>query len=340
MVIALAAFDDLTMPDRNKAFQLIICIDNIHGMNLRKIDLNLLTVFEAVYEDRNFTRAAERLGMTQPALSNAIKRLRGETGDKLFVRASGGVEPTPRADALAPHIATALNHVRMAMAEHGPFDPKTSSKRFKVCLGDFGEALVLPRLFKAIDGAPARMRVTAVGGTGRDHLNDLRSGALDLVWDFISFEDGHVLSEPVFEDNLVCIMRKEHPLANQELTAENFMQLRHIVVRPTQVHVQAIEKVLRKAALERDVAVEVDHVMSMPFIAANTDYVSITAVSVAGHLDAGLGLVAKPLPFEVQPVCIYQSWHRRMQEDPAHQWLRQSLRDATATFVAESHKPD
>ncbi|MGB0919849.1 MAG: LysR family transcriptional regulator [Alphaproteobacteria bacterium] len=302
-------------------------------MNLRRLDLNLLTVFEAVYEDRNFTRAAERLGMTQPALSNAIKRLREEVGDPLFVRASGGVEPTARADVLAPHISTALNHVRLGFAEHGVFDPATAERRFKVCIGDFGEAFCLPELYRSC-GAGPHIKVAAIGEMGRNNLNELRSGSLDLVWDFMQLEDGHLLSEVVFEDQLVCIMRQDHPLANEDLTAQSYLAQRHIVVRATQNYVQEIEQVLRRASVEREVAVEVDHITAMPFIAARSDLVSITAASIARNLRDRLGLIAKPLPFEVPPVRIHQTWHRRMQDDPAHIWLRDSFKKVAGAFIA------
>lgn len=322
------------LPKAETAFQLIYSIANIHLMNLRRIDLNLLTVFETVYEDRNFTHAAKRLGMTQPALSNAIKRLREEVGDALFVRASGGVEPTVRADALAPHVATALNHVRLALAESGPFNPETTNHRFKVCVGDFGESFCLPELFRSNEAGPSQIQIAALGDAGREYVNDLRNGLIDLVWDFMPLEDGHLVSEIAFEDELVCIMRKDHPLANQPLTTENYMSMRHVAVRPTHNYVQTIERVLRKESLDRNVAVEVDHVTAMPFIVARTDFVALTAASIARNLGAGLGLIIKKLPFDAPPVRVYQTWHRRMQEDPAHKWLRESLKEASAAFIA------
>lgn len=331
------------MPILKITFKLIICMVNIHdvnyrkkqrAMNLRSIDLNLLTVFEAVYEDRNFTRAAERLGVTQPALSNAIKRLRDQIGDPLFVRAAGGVAPTPKADMIAVHVASALESVRVILNDDGPFDPMQTTRSFKICIGDFGESIVLPEVYNKAKVASSKVELDTLSGLGRERINDLRTGIIDLAWDFMPLEDPNLKSELVVDDHAVCIMRADHPFANEELTLEKYMSARHVMLHQSPRYVQPTEQILRRQGHTRDAALVVEHVMSVILVVSQTHLLASTARSAAQAYAKGLGLVIKPLPIEPPPVKVYQTWHNRMDADPAHIWLRTQFAEAAVRLLA------
>lgn len=302
-------------------------------MNLRSMDLNLLTVFEAVYEDRNFTRAAERLGITQPALSNAVKRLRDQLGDQLFVRAAGGVAPTPKADMVAVHVAHALEAVRVILTDDGPFDPMRTERSFNICIGDFGESIVLPEVYNKAKVASSKVKIDTLPGLGRERINDLRTGVVDLVWDFMPLEDPNFRSEQVVDDHAVCIMRSDHPLANEELTLEKYLSARHVMLHQSPRYVQETEKILRREGHARDAALIVEHVMSVLLVVAQTHLLGTTGRSAVRALGQGLGLVMKPLPIDPPAVRVYQTWHNRMDADPAHIWLRTLFAEAAALLV-------
>ncbi len=305
----------------------------------RQIDLNLLELFDGIFRTRNLTATGAWLGLSQPAVSYGLSKLREMYGDALFVRMQRGVQPTPFAEQLAEPIAAALAIVRGTI-EKVLFDPARDGKAFRVAMTDIGERYFMPILAKWLAVHAPRVTVETVS-PGLAELSDgLASGDIDLAIGFIPGLGKQVHQHTLFREHFVYIMRKGHPAAKDSLTAARIRSLRHVVASPlgTQ-HLVAVEKVLAGASVRADIALRVRSFLSVGPILSETDLVALVPSNLATLLTQSLNLqVCIPqLRFPAFDVCAY--WHRRFHQDPPSCWLRDTFAELFEAPRRERLKP-
>lgn len=289
----------------------------------RRFDLNLLALFDAIHRTGSLTAAGQRLGLSQPAVSHGLARLRAQYGDPLFVRIQRGVAPTPLADGLAAPVAQALALLRGTLSPSA-FDPTQAKRVFRVAMSDIGERFFLPRLLALLAReAPGSVVQTLSVGT-RELLDGLADGNIDLAVGFSPALGKQVHQQRLFTEEFVYVMRAGHPALAQPLTLATLRTLRHVVASPPGTeHLSAVEKVLTSPRVRADIALRVQSFLSIGPIVAETDLVApvpsnLAPLLIARSLD--LASCAPPIRFPSFDICSY--WHARMHREPASVWLR------------------
>src|SRR5438132_11598272 len=266
---------------------------SITRMNVHDLDLNLLRVFDSVLHERGVTPAAARLGLTQPAVSNALVRLRNVFGDALFVRTPTGMDPTPFARELAEPVRQALALLESALA-HGPgFDPATSTRAFRFYMSDLGQIEFLPPLVERVQSAAPGVRLEAVALEVEDIADALASGALDLAVGFLPGLGPPVRRRALFRDPYRCLMRADHPITS--LTKKKFAEASHALVSYRGGH-RVIEEALERAGLARKIALRVPHFTVVPMVLERTDLILTLPARVAHVFERRGKLKALPPP--------------------------------------------
>lgn len=291
-------------------------------MNVQDVDLNLLRVFDAVLRERGVTAAAARLGLTQPAVSNALARLRALFGDALFVRTPAGMDATPFARELGEPVRQALALLESALA-HGPgFDPSTSSRAFRFYMSDLGQIEFLPPLLERVQRVAPGVRLEAVALDIEDIAETLAAGALDLAVGFLPGLGPPVRRRPLFRDPYVCLMRADHPVEN--LTKKKFMEASHALVTYRGGH-RVIEEALDRAGLSRRIALRVPHFTVAPMVLERTDLILTLPARVARVFERRGNLKSLPPPVPIPQAEVAVHWHERFEGDPGNRWLRELM---------------
>jgi DNA-binding transcriptional LysR family regulator len=299
---------------------------------LARVDLNLLTVFRALDETRHVTRAARLLGLSQPALSHGLRRLRDAFGDPMFVRTPRGMALTPLAESLAVPIREALALLESEVLERGPFRPAVLSRTFRIRTTDYLEALVMPDLLAALGAEAPRVRVAALPvGTALPKA-ELESGACDLaVAGFFDDIPAGFQREALFDDTFACAVRKSHPrIRSREVTLEAFRAERHVLVAPGGELTGAVDRALARQKNRREVAVGTSAFLVAAWICARTTLVVTAPSRLLAHLAGPLGLRTFDPPLSMPAIHVVQVWHARSEADPAHRWFRDLVRRITA----------
>jgi len=292
-------------------------------MKLPKVDLNLFVVFDTVYTERNLTRAARVLHITQPAVSNALKRLRAAFGDPLFVRTPRGVAPTPVADNIAARVKEALNMLNISLTEGEKFAPSRSEKVFALAVHDIDEAVLAPRLMERLEAEAPGISLECVS-VPRDELEgELASGSLDFALDVPLFSVPLLCRQLVSAERYVCAMRPGHPAAAEPLTLDRYLGLSHVHVSTRRQGVGHIDRALERLGRARDIKLRMMSYMAAPQVVASTDLV----LTIPRSLASMYGLTALELPFEVGTLDQYLYWHKNADEDRANTWMRGILLD-------------
>ena len=294
-------------------------------MNIGGIDLNLLLAFESLVEERHVGRAARRVGLSQPAFSNAIARLRTRLGDPLFVRTSQGMMPTPRAESLAGPIRAALAQLRQTFEVPQTFDPSASSQRFTIGLSDDIELRLAPLLARSMLSGELQMQTRRLDWLFTVPENELRNGTLDLAIGY--FPDARYLSsnfimEPLTEESNVVIARRGHKIWKRQLTLERFTRLDHAAVMYRNQPWGLIDNELASRGLRRRLRLALPHCLSVLHAVASSDLVACIQESVVKMFGQSLGLHSRPEPLGLPPFILRMVWHRQRNDDPAQIWLR------------------
>jgi DNA-binding transcriptional LysR family regulator len=289
-------------------------------VNVLDVDLNLLRVFDAVLAERGVTPAAVRLGLTQPAVSNALARLRGVFGDALFVRTPAGMDATPFARELAEPVRQALALLDAALA-HGPgFDPASSTRAFRFYMSDLGQIEFLPPLVERAHRAAPGVRFEAVALDVEDIDSALAAGTLDLAVGFLPGLGPPVRRRRLFRDPYVCLMRKDHPI--QALTKKKFVEASHALVSYRGGH-HVIEEALERAGLARRIALRVPHFTVVPMVLEKSDLILTLPARVARVFERRGHFKSLPPPVPIPPADVAVHWHERFEADPGNRWLRE-----------------
>jgi DNA-binding transcriptional LysR family regulator len=296
-------------------------------MSFNRLDLNLLRVFDAIFQTRSVTVAASNLHLTQPAVSKQLNRLRELLEDPLFVRTNDGMAPTPRAEALAGPVRQALSEVRNAIERQLGFDPRSADRTFRIFTSDLGQMVFLPKLLDLIAReAPAVNIHTVQVPAQRMRGVALESGDVDLaVGHFEEFE-GSIHQQVLFEEHYVGIVRANHPTIHGTITFEQFAQTPHLVYQPSGgghgSQENVVDKAFGAAGVERRVAVRVAHTMGITSIVSNTDLLVVVPHRLAQACAELVEVAVLDLPIEIPRFNIAQYWHDRFHTDPGNRWLR------------------
>jgi DNA-binding transcriptional LysR family regulator len=297
----------------------------ITNMNVQDIDLNLLRVFDAVLHEKGVTPAAARLGLTQPAVSNALARLRKVFGDALFVRTPRGVDATPFARELAEPVRQALALLESALA-HGPgFDPATSARAFRFYMSDLGQVEFLPPLVERVQRVATGVRLEAVA-LDLEHIGDeLAAGALDLAVGFLPGLGPPLRRRALFRDPYVCLVRADHPLVAKGLTRRRFLEASHALVTYRGGGHRVIEEALERAGIARRIALRVPHFTVVPMVLERTDLILTLPARVARVYErrGNVRSLTPPVPIPQAEVAVH--WHERFDADPGNRWLREQV---------------
>lgn len=296
-------------------------------MQLRDIDLNLLVVFNQLLSDRRVSTAAETLGVTQPAVSNALKRLRVLLKDELFLRTSRGMEPTPFALQLAEPVAYALGTIHSALNQQSSFDPATSTRTFALAVTDIGEIYFLPALLEVVTRTAPQLRISTVRNTAVSLKEDMEAGRVDLAIGLIPQLQAGFFQRRLFKQRYVCMFRREHPAAGEPMTLDLFQSLEHVVVISAGTGHGEVDTLLDRAGIRRHVRAVVPHFIAVGHILQSTDLVATVPERFAMRCTQPFGLVYVPHPAPLPEIAIKLFWHAKYHRDPANRWLRQLLFD-------------
>jgi DNA-binding transcriptional LysR family regulator len=285
-------------------------------MDLRGFDLNLLIVFNALSQHRSVTRAGESIGLSQPAMSAALARLRLVLGDPLFVKTGSEMRPTPRASQLIAPVRQALEIVKGELLLTQTFDPATSTRTFSILTPDIGESNNIPRLLSLLSTEAPGVNIKVLSMPRHAAFEALESGAVDLEGLFV---------QRLFRNEHFCMVRKDHPVIGEKLSLKQFMAADHATVRPDgREHV--FEQYLHARGIQRRVRLEVAHFMSLLPIISTSDLIATVPRDLAEVCVRYGNIRMLATPFKVPVIEIHQFWHRRVHKDIAHQWLRGAMR--------------
>jgi DNA-binding transcriptional LysR family regulator len=291
-------------------------------MNWRRLDLNLLVVFDAVMQERNATRAAERLNMSQSAVSHALGRLRAMLGDELFVRTPEGMTPTPQAERLAPSVRQALADLRAAIEGNRPFEPQEVAQSFTVAVNNYAALVIAPPLATTVvREAPGVTLDLRPSGT-LDIAERLDRGELDLAIGSLAAPGERFADIRLFDDRFACILRHDHPgIADGAIDARTLADTPHLEITSTGDGTGFVDDELEALGLARRITLRAPlHVTAA--VLAQSDMVAVMAERAARAFAARAPLAVLPLPFKSPSITVAMLWHRRVGDQPGHRWLR------------------
>ncbi|OUS27081.1 hypothetical protein A9Q99_17945 [Gammaproteobacteria bacterium 45_16_T64] len=293
-------------------------------LNLRAIDLNLLTVFDALMAEGKLSLAAEKLNMTQPAASNALQRLRVTLNDELFIRTRNGMIPTHRAKELHLPIAEALTLIASSLGEEPSFDVATSHRTFTIAATDYGETVLLNRLMAQTQHNRGISFILS-GNPGEHHNNRLAQGELDLIIDYTIEGDRNLEYEQLTSEEVVLIANQHHPRIQGQCSKEQYFHEYHVVLPQRGKNARPLETLIDDTLKKRNIAAQVTQFSAMPPLVGDSDLIAVMPRRQAEIFKDAFGLALLPLPFDLPAIPLFQSWHHTRNNDPALLWLRQAL---------------
>lgn len=294
-------------------------------MKLRDLDLNLLLVFNQMLIDRSASAAAEKLNLSQPGVSNALRRLRSLLKDELFVRTSKGMEPTAYALHLAEPVAYALNALQTALSSRERFEPHTSTRTFNLAITDIGEMYFMPPLMESLSRVAPEIRIRTHRPSSGNVREDMESGAIDLALGSMPNLQTGFFQKRLFRQRYVCMFRQGHPTARAPISLAQFTQLEHVgVLAPNTGHGE-IDKLMARAGVTRHIRLVVPHFIAVGHILQSTDLIATLPERFADRSKEPFGLVVSPHPVKLPEISINMFWHAKFNRDPDNMWLRQLI---------------
>lgn len=305
-------------------------------MNLSKVDLNLFIVFDAIYTEANLTRAGQIVGITQPAVSNALARLRETFNDPLFVRTAQGMVPTPMAQNIIGPVRNALSLLRVSVQESRIFNPLQASKTFRISMTDLTEAVILPPMFQRLRRLAPAVVIESFLCKRRETTKELAAGRLDFAVDAPLNTDPQVRHVKLMEDQYVCALRKGHPLTKEKITLDDYLALTHIHISSRRNGLGYVDLALGKMGLQRKIALRSQHYLMASQVLQQTDMVMTVPERFARRHD--LNYVALPVN-DVPPVETHLYWHESTDQDPANRWMREQMIELGQLVTRADHLP-
>jgi DNA-binding transcriptional LysR family regulator len=299
-------------------------------MELKDIDLNLLVIFNQLLTERKVSKVAENLGLGQPAVSNALARLRKLFGDELFLRTSSGMQPTPFADQLAESIGYALGMIHGAINVKNSFDPAASKRSFSVGMTDIGEIYLLPLLMEKIHKVAPAVSISTVRNTSVHLKDSMEAGHVDLAIGLLPQLKAGFFQQRLFTQQYVCMFRDGHALDRKKITPSDFFAADHVAVVSTGTGHGIVDDILDKNSPQRKVRLTVPHFVAVGHILQSTDLVATVPERLAEKMAKPFNLKYVAHPIKLPQIAINLFWHAKYHKDPANQWLRSLIFDMHA----------
>jgi DNA-binding transcriptional LysR family regulator len=290
------------------------------------VDLNLLPIAVALYDELSVSRAAQRLGMSQPGVSRALRRLREVFGDPLFVRRQNGVAPTPRAHALVHAARPHIQRLQDDLVKDETFDAALSARPITLAISDVAELAFFPRVIAHFRAHAPKCEVQTTSLSGTALANALESGAVDVAAGYFpALSLRSFRARKVSKHGFACLLRAGHPLWTRRLPVSAYLAAEHVVIRPEGRSQDVLERFIDRRRLQRKIAVHTSHVLSVPFIVMESDLMATLPYAVATRFATLTPQVAAALPpFDIS-YDLKIHWHRRFDNDPRNMWLREQL---------------
>jgi DNA-binding transcriptional LysR family regulator len=303
-------------------------------MDFYGMDLNLLAAFDALMQERNVTRAAVRMNVSQPAMSAALARLRTLFGDRLFQRSAAGLLPTPRAHEMAEPVARALREFESVLAPPERFEPGTAVLRFGLGLSDYPAFILLPSLLGVLAREAPGVGVDVRAFSGRDEAVELLdAGKIDLAIGVApTVQESRILSRPILRDEFVTLVRRDAMQARRKLDLDAYLAMRHVLVSPEGSRYGVVDQALADHGLQRRVQVTMPHMFAVPALLREADMAATLLRRVALYSAQAAELIMFPPPVPLPEVAFHQIWHRRNDEKPSQRWLREAVDRVAAGF--------
>jgi DNA-binding transcriptional LysR family regulator len=293
---------------------------------MANFDLKLLAVIGELHRTRSVSQAAERLGLSQSAVSMSLAKLRKHFNDALFVRTSTGMEPTPHATQLIGILGQAEDLLQTAFGRSLVFDARTSDRLFRVQSSDIAQVTLIPKLMQHFKKVAPNVRID-LQRIAANTPRLLESGELDVAVGFIHPMGAGFCQQRLFKERFVCAMRTDHPRIGNALTVKAFESESHLAVSTSGTGHSVVEKVLETQKIRRRVSLTVPSFLGIASLIASGDHLVILPEQLGRHLAAPGNIKVLPLPFEIPTYYITQHWHERYNQDPANQWLRSVVAD-------------
>ena len=305
--------------------------------NLRTFDLNLLLAFDVLMRERNVTRAAESMFVTQSAMSHTLHRLRQQLDDPILVKSTNGMQPTALALALVDPVRQLLQEMERLLASPQAFDPAVSQRRFSIAATDYMELLLLPELSRLIERAAPSVDVHVKRTDSAFPLTQLENGSLDLVLGFASVLEppAHLHCDHLFMDSMACIVRAHHPKIHHAPDLNDYLAAEHLLISRTGSQVGVIDAKLAEMGLERRIKLIVPHFLSAPLILAQTDMILSLPYRLAAEFQKLVALQILPVPLALPSYDLAMIWHPLWEKDPAHSWLREHITAISRKIAAK-----
>ena len=303
---------------------LVISLVNGNRM-LNTVDLNLFVVFDTIYTERNLTRAADRLSVTQPAVSNALARLRATMNDPLFVKTPNGMQPTALAESIADRVSGALQSLQAVAQQSAGFSPATSRRIFRISLIELHDSMILPRLMRVLQAEAPGIELQISRVARQDLPKALSQGTMEIASDIALSDNTNIISRTILEDHYVCAVRPDHPLAQRSITLEDYLLLTHLHVSSRPKGAGAVDVALQKLGRKRKIGLRLQSYISAAAAVENSDL----AITVTDRWARALNLTALPLPVPVRPLEVRLYRHVRTDGDEAVAWLFDKIAECT-----------
>jgi DNA-binding transcriptional LysR family regulator len=323
-------------------------IEPIHT-NFRTLDLNLLRVFDEVMAEKSLTKAARNLSITQPAVSNALRRLRETLGDDLVRREGHGITPTPFALILWPHVRAALDQLQSAFVPQ-QFVPTEARNSFVLAMADATAAELMGGLGQALEKQAPQVSIRVVPLTTRDPRNMLHDGIADLALGYFpavladltaKAQSGEAVAfehHRLYDGEYVCVMRRGHPLADKQISLDSFCAARHLLVSFSGRPYGFIDEALASIGRQRRVVMTVNQFFTAGRVVVNSDLLTVLPKHFVPTTGIATELFTCNLPFKVPTLHVDALWHRRKHAMSDHLWLRETLMGVSRqVFQAERH---
>ena len=290
---------------------------------INNFDLNLLRVFSAVYAEGHIGRAAKRLGMTQPAVSHAIQRLRNSVGDPLFIRTGKGVEPTARADEMSASVQDSLESAMAAITAANSFDPATSNRVFHIGLPDHAVAKYAPLIYDAFSRLAPELCIHLHDALTPEAIRLVEYGEIDMAAGVIEDLPKRFKSIPLFNSQIVVIASKQNPYIQGKIDLAGYRKARHLMYSASRPMNVALSEGLAKLGITRDIGMTISGHLAAPLIVSHSDLIATVSRELAEPYAEKYGLQILKPPFDIPDIQISLFWHVRNDRDAGHQWLRE-----------------
>jgi DNA-binding transcriptional LysR family regulator len=294
-------------------------------MRLNKVDLNLFVVLDAIYMQGNLTRAAEVLCITQPAVSNALARLRGIYDDALFVRTGKGMVPTPLTENIMPGVQAALQLLNASLQEAQLFDPFVSEKTFRLSMNDMAEAMIMPKLLSQLQQHAPKAGIECCYVPREEIERELAAGSLDIALDAPFIAVGQMQTQALLKQRYACAVRRDHPKIGDTISLDEYLALDHLQVSSRRKGRGYEDIGLNRLGRQRKIKMRVQHYQVAPLLVAQTDMALTVPISMAQNYD----LKILELPYSLPALDWNIYWHKSADQDQANLWLRSLIAGLT-----------